>query len=51
MSFYSGKVVVVTGGTDGIGKAIVNKLMYEGAKVVTCGRDYDKLYHLQTLYA
>lgn len=51
MSFYSGKVVVVTGGTDGIGKAMVNKLINEGAKVVTCGRDYDKLYQLQTLYA
>lgn len=51
MAFFKDKVVVVTGGTDGIGKALVNLLMQQGAKVVTCGRDYDKLYQLQTVYA
>ena len=51
MSFFSNKVVLITGGTDGIGKALVNLLMQQGAKVVTCGRDHDKLYHLQTIYA
>jgi len=51
MSFFSDKVVLVTGGTDGIGKALVTLLMQQGAKVVTCGRDYDKLYQLQTIYA
>lgn len=51
MSFFSDKVILVTGGTDGIGKALVNILMQQGAKVVTCGRDHDKLYHLQTIYA
>lgn len=51
MSFFTDKVVVVTGGTDGIGKALVNLLMQQQAKVVTCGRDYDKLYQLQTVYA
>jgi len=51
MSFYSGKVIVVTGGTDGIGRALVDSLMQQGAKVITCGRNYDKLYQLQTLYA
>ncbi|SFQ21004.1 SDR family oxidoreductase [Parafilimonas terrae] len=51
MSFFTNKVVLVTGGTDGIGKALVYSLMQQGAKVVTCGRDYDKLYHLQTVYA
>lgn len=51
MSFFTDKVVLVTGGTDGIGKALVYSLMQHGAKVVTCGRDYDKLYHLQTVYA
>src|SRR5204863_5562059 len=45
------KVVVVTGGTDGIGRALVDLLMQQGAKVVTCGRNYDKLYQLQTVYA
>jgi len=51
MSFFTDKVVLVTGGTDGIGKALVYSLMQQGAKVVTCGRNYDKLYHLQTVYA
>lgn len=47
MSFYKNKVVVVTGGSDGIGKAVVNLLLKEGAKVATCSRSYDKLYLLQ----
>lgn len=51
MSYFTNKVIVVTGGTDGIGKALVNALMRQGAKVVTCGRNYDKLYQLQTTYA
>ncbi|WP_153796724.1 SDR family oxidoreductase [Foetidibacter luteolus] len=44
------KVVVVTGGSEGIGKALVDVLLQKGAKVATCGRDYDKLYVLQTQY-
>lgn len=47
MSFFKNKVVVVTGGTEGIGKALVNAFIEQGAKVATCARNYDKLYSLQ----
>ncbi|MGZ3839544.1 MAG: SDR family oxidoreductase [Flavisolibacter sp.] len=48
---FSNKVVAVTGGTDGIGKALVDLFLSQGAKVATCGRHHDKLYDLQTEYA
>ena len=49
-AYFKDKVVVVTGGTDGIGKALVDALIDMGARVATCGRDHDKLYRLQSEY-
>ncbi|CAN5346788.1 SDR family oxidoreductase [soil metagenome] len=47
MSFFKNKIVAVTGGTTGIGKALIQALINEGARVATCGRSQDKLYNLQ----
>lgn len=46
-SFFNNKVVAITGGSDGIGKALVDALLSQGAKVATCARNQDKLYKLQ----
>ena len=51
MSFFQDKVVVVTGGSDGIGKALIEALIPRGAKVATCGRSHDKIYKLQMEYS
>ncbi len=37
------RVVVITGGTDGLGLALALTLQREGAKVAVCGRDEDRL--------
>lgn len=49
--FFKNKVVAVTGGSDGIGKALVDALIGLGAKVATCGRNQEKLYDLQLLHS
>jgi len=39
----AGKVVVITGGTDGLGLALAERLVAEGAAVAVCGRDEERL--------
>ncbi len=46
MNKFKDKVVAITGGTDGIGKALVNEFLNAGSKVSTCSRTTDKLDNL-----
>jgi NAD(P)-dependent dehydrogenase (short-subunit alcohol dehydrogenase family) len=39
----NGKVVLITGGTDGLGAALAARLIEEGAQVAVCGRDPQRL--------
>ncbi|MEO6819781.1 MAG: SDR family oxidoreductase [Ginsengibacter sp.] len=45
---FENKIVAVTGGTDGIGRALVEAFLQQGAKVATCSRTAEKLDQLQT---
>jgi len=45
--FFTNKVVAITGGSDGIGKALIEELIPLNAKISTCARNQDKLYDLQ----
>jgi short-subunit dehydrogenase len=40
---FTNKVVVITGGSDGIGKALTQAFLKKGAKVATCSRNPQKL--------
>ncbi len=46
MANFKDKIVVITGGSDGIGKALVQQFLALGAKVATCGRTKSKLDQL-----
>jgi NAD(P)-dependent dehydrogenase (short-subunit alcohol dehydrogenase family) len=39
----AGKAVLITGGTDGLGLALAQRLVEEGASVAICGRDGERL--------
>jgi len=43
MERWSGRVALVTGGSSGIGSAVVRRLVSHGLKVVACGRQVDKI--------
>ncbi len=49
--FFANKVVAITGGSDGIGKALIEWLLPMGAKIATCSRSQEKLYDLQVRHA
>lgn len=48
---FNNKIIAVTGGTDGIGRALVEAFLNDGAKVATCARNADKLQELQSHYS
>jgi len=43
LSKLENKIVVVTGGSSGIGRALVNEALARGARVATCGRSHARL--------
>ncbi len=43
------RVVLITGGTDGLGLALAKNLVAEGARVAVCGRDAARLERAQEL--
>lgn len=46
----STKTVLITGGTRGIGEAIIHKLVALNYKIIIISRDIEKMTHLQNLY-
>jgi NAD(P)-dependent dehydrogenase (short-subunit alcohol dehydrogenase family) len=43
MAMFDGKVIIITGGSNGMGKYMAKKFAAEGAQVVITGRDLDRL--------
>lgn len=50
MGALQDKVAMITGGTNGIGEAVVDRYIKEGAKAVVLGRSTEKLELLQDKY-
>jgi len=48
---FQNKIIVITGGTDGIGKALVTEFLNRGATVATCSRTAEKLSDLKNEFA
>lgn len=44
-----GRSFLITGGSDGLGLALAQRLVAEGARVAICGRDHDRLFRAQQL--
>jgi NAD(P)-dependent dehydrogenase (short-subunit alcohol dehydrogenase family) len=42
-----GRAFLITGGSDGLGLALAERLVSEGARVAVCGRNEDRLAHAQ----
>ncbi len=47
LNYFKNKTVAITGGSDGIGKALVEILLDAGANVATCARSEAKLTNLK----
>jgi NAD(P)-dependent dehydrogenase (short-subunit alcohol dehydrogenase family) len=47
----TGKVMLITGGTDGLGLALAQRLVAEGAAVAVCGRDEERLAAAEAVLA
>ena len=43
------RAFLITGGTDGLGLALAQRLVAEGALVAVCGRDEERLERAQVL--
>jgi uncharacterized oxidoreductase len=46
----SGNTIIITGGTSGIGRELVEKLLARGNHIVTCGRRKDRLEQLRSAH-
>lgn len=45
---FSNRVIVITGGTDGIGRSLTLLALEKGAAVATCGRSVEKLERIKS---